>query len=254
MIREALEYLHSLGTANRFEVAAGDHGVHYFDRQVYPCPLPTKKVAAAVDLSTLRSLARFVVVNIDKLSLERHIITCGPSEVSLVSHLSTHHRDRETVARARYTSPFSLAEWQSVDQFLPALESVCEENDGREQLAQLLSAIDVSSAERRERQGMGFQVKVLHGVSGEGWADVDKPFQLAPFRSFPEAGQEHSPFLLQVRVSERETSKQVSVRLREVDGGAWARRAAERVGQAVERELQAAAKELKVGIMPTVIW
>ena len=254
MLKEALSYLReNLGVAKEYEIDGAARDSRYFDREVYPCPLPDVPRPEPLMLSTLSGLVGYVEADIDKIDMGSHLIHVGADRVEVLGPLSHPHRRREVLARASYTNETAevIGRPMPIDRIFPLLQEHFERNNDLDLLLSILSEIDVIDAEKRTRSGIGYEVKVNRSVGGPGWQKINDPFVLRPYRSFPEAGEQTaSRFILDIDARRTGDQSEVTVVLREIGDRSWVPAAAEAVGKKIEDALNL----LDVDTVPRVIW
>jgi hypothetical protein len=177
---EAIAYIAEyLAPANVFSVAPDAVDSTFFDKPVHRPDLPRPTPLAEVRLlSTLKSLAQYLTVNVDELALDQHLLhVVNPGQVDLVSRLEDFHRRRETVVSARYTSGVDvyLDKWVSLEEMNIALMSLFTEGGDRTALLATLKSVKTENAEIRDDDGMGQKVNVSMGAVSVGTVKIQFP-------------------------------------------------------------------------------
>lgn len=249
IIRDALEYLISLGRANETTVPPEDTEYRFFDKPQYrPDPPRPAPLATTRTVGTLRSLAAYLAENIDGLDLAQHLLhVVGPGEVQLISRLEDFHRRRETVVSATYDSGVGalLGRWIDLETAMIGLMSLFTSEGDRDKLLDTLKSVKREKAEIAEDDGMNQRVVVQAGVASLATARIVNPVRLYPFCSFPEAPQTERLFVVRLQ-----DAGGVQVLLKPADGEAWRVEATRRVADALADYLRGSG----LGDTPAIIY
>lgn len=108
------------------------------------------------------------------------------------------------------------------EEFVIELRSRFVPNEGTEYLLDLFSRMDINEKSTSEDNGITQQVTVRQGISLKDMETVRPIVKLIPYRTFFEAAQPESEFLVRV-------DREGSIGIFEADGGMWKRTAKEYV-------------------------
>lgn len=163
-------------------------------------------------------------------ALHEFILGLGDSEV-VYTPLTVHVVDHKTVEvygpmgdkyrkREKYLvingdiPAHKFNSWLSLEDMLVWLQSCFMDNEDRQQLLTLLSSVAETDSAKITDDGITQQVTIRTGVVTTGVQAVRPIWKLRPMRTFAEAEQPESAFLLRLR-------KGGQTALFEADGGAW---------------------------------
>ncbi|MEM8931168.1 MAG: hypothetical protein AAGE94_08330 [Acidobacteriota bacterium] len=256
---QTLERLVGLGDLTIVQDVEGQAPVFIGAGKVHSYPLPPKPPAATpLTFTTLSSMARFVVANIDGHELDQLVLVATHDRVELRSTLSRPHNERQCYAVAVHGLNWesAIGQWVPLKQLVPMLGSLFEGAGDVEAIIDLLSSVKVSTSTEVSKNGLGWRAEAKEDLAGNGWSEVDRPyFRLHPFRMFPEAGdQPGSRMLVDVDVREYIDGKAVAGQITVADGDGWMAEAAEQVGAALEGLLTLTATDAGYdGPLPAVL-
>lgn len=169
-----------------------------------------------VTLNTLESLADIIKIELEKAHQPLFVNVKSPEQVDVFS--TYHHEEncrRDYIYAAKAELPdISLNTFIGHENFMIALRSKFVENEDVEYLLDLLSKITDKNSVESEDNGLSQTVQARKGVVMVENVPVRPKVKLAPFRTFLEADQPESEFL--VRLKEGGL-----IGLFEADGGAW---------------------------------
>jgi len=218
--KDALQYLVESTTTRRFEPDQAPA----FSRPVFRAPrMPPDPLPQTLDVWTLAAVAAYLKENRDDLELDRHVVHVhGPHCVTLEGPLRGEHRHRETPIRcsldpSRWTlsDPMQL----SLPEAITALQAmpIDGRHESHEQTREILLDFKTEESELYEDDGVAQRVKTERGGTSA-WARLPKPHTiLRPWRTFPEAVQPASPYVVRIDTSGGEP--RISFHL--ADGGSW---------------------------------
>ena len=112
--------------------------------------------------------------------------------------------------------------YRTYEEFVIELRSRFVPNEGTEYLLDLFSRMDINEKSTSEDNGITQQVTVRQGISLKDMETVRPIVKLIPYRTFFEAAQPESEFLVRV-------DREGSIGIFEADGGMWKRTAKEYV-------------------------
>lgn len=233
MLKEFAQYIVGLGEATPRLVTSEQTETTFFDKPVYrpdpPRPVPQ---AAPRQVATLRSFARYLEHNVDRLALADHLVhVVAPGKVELVSRLEDLHRRRETVLVAAYESGVDayLDRWVDLESMVIGLMALFGPDGDRAAVLDILKSLTKEKAEIREDNGLSQRVTVQAGVAMRSAITTPNPVTLFPFSVFPEAALVPRLFVLRIKDQDG-----ISVLLRPADGNAWETLAVENVAMAIQ--------------------
>ena len=222
MIKEALQWLADQGEPKRIE---GIDPIR-FSGQIYKPPGYSRGVS--LGFSTLESLVGYANSGLDSLEEEAlFVVVDSPNQVSL--HMSADADPEAEVERAllaQATCSSALVEPQrgtedqvrgEVEWMQIFLRSQCVQTATRDELIKALGLIKDEEIRTVSDDGFSQEVTVTDGVRLQ--RDVLDPIvNLIPYRTFREVDQVESEFLVRVH---KGRSGELSISIREADGGAW---------------------------------
>lgn len=130
--------------------------------------------------------------------------------------------ERSVWYRTEADVPGFKSGYRSYEEFVVELRSRFVPNEGVDYLLDLFSRMDINEKTASEDNGITQQVTVRQGISLKDVETVRPIVKLAPYRTFFEAEQPESEFLVRV-------DREGSIGLFEADGGMWKRTAKENV-------------------------
>lgn len=156
----------------------------------------------------------------------------GPDDVRVVS--PNVGKENQTFLYARAVFCSSVGNWnhfQAMDEFIMALQVSCQLTPERDRLLKHVGALTAGLAAEIMDDGTSQQVTARRGLmSADKKTAFTNPVQLAPFRTFPEVEQPHSPFVLRLRQTGEGQNLTAQAALIEAGGGAWAAEAICNIG------------------------
>lgn len=183
-------------------------------------PEPTPLV-----VHTLSGLVDYVMANRDALTLTEMLVhVVGPARVDLLTPVRGDFQQRLTFLSAQMPDRFAgvpvgfaFGRWLDLESLTIALSALFEDTGDRAAVLKLLGSIVNDASVKRTDDGFSQSVTAKSGIALVESVKVPNPVMLAPFRTFPEAGQPTSPFLLRLA----KDGEGVRGALFEADGGAW---------------------------------
>lgn len=177
-------------------------------------------------LTTLKSLAAFVIENPQGLDLEGAIVKI---DEQLNVHLVSRPRDEDKqstlyIQVANPVSPFRFGVHYGSEAFSIALKTLFVDDEQAHDLWETASTIQIDEGVTFVDDGMSQRIIVQKGTSAasKGSKTIPTITMLKPYRIFPECEQVESPFLVRLK-GDKDTG--ASVALYETDGGIWKIRA-----------------------------
>lgn len=192
-------------------VVVSDSGVSKWDDPRFP----------GITLQTLSGLVDYCKANLDKLELKTkamvHVFCHNRVELKSISQGDWLYRDVYVSAIFDAPQQFSFGRWLDQEDFVIEAQAKFVDDADRERVLKLVASITTGATTTVADDGVSQTVMTKAGVSLKGKIQVENPFNLKPYRTFHEAMQPSSPFILRVRQS----GDSVAVALFEADGGAW---------------------------------
>lgn len=213
MIKNALEYLVSLGKAERHEIG----GQQFTDK---PLHLVKEPVANELQVSTLSSLVDYLksdFLDADITSDYEHVILLhikSPTEVLALSPLNN-DKNRDKFIRAIAPIPeFYFDRWYDRESFNIKLQSCFVKNDDRNVMLKVVGNTKEEMVKEIGDDGISQAVVAKTGIASVGNVEVPNPVSLAPYRTFVEVEQPTSDFIFRMQNGPE-------CALFEADGGKW---------------------------------
>lgn len=195
---------------------------------------------AELTVHNLRGFCGFINNDIDKLiSGKPHlIIVNGPKSVDLMSAVDDIEQRRTILVHAeinRALKEFPFGEFLDQEEFAIAFRSlfVPGKKDDFDYVLSYASKLVGGTQIDGDDDGITQKVTVRRGLSGalKDREELKPIVKLTPYRTFREAKQPESEFLLRVRLDKNEAP---TVALFEADGGAWINQATENVVEYIQ--------------------
>lgn len=231
MIQKALQYLVQLGRQEIVQIGGkqftlGPSGLKYIAD-----PLP-----ARLDFHTLSGLAEYVTCDVDNLSRGGAFLHVeSPWVVSLLRPLR--HDDMARMQLAQST-PLQKPQHR-FGQFMPAEEFAIwlmtgfADGEDRAGVVRLVGNMRAEKVQTLTDDGFTQVAAVKAGVTRVSEIEVKNPVTLRPYRTFPEAEQPTSPFILRLK----EDDGAIMAALFEVQDPTWMVRAAENIRDRLREEV-----------------
>ena len=195
---------------------------------------------ATVTVHNLRGFCDFIKNDIDKKIKGKPglIVINDPKSVELISALD--NEARRTVLISAHISPkislFPFGSFMEQEKFVILFRSMFLESADFDYVLNYVSKIVDNTIIEDEDDGITQTVTVKKGTSGalKDKATLKPIVSLKPFRSFVEAEQVESEFLLRIN---KQSGGTPTIALFEADGGAWINQATENVAEYIRREI-----------------
>lgn len=233
--KESLQYLVELGRKAGEVITVGDalylKTADGLDPILFPAP-------AALQVCTLQGLVDYVRADVD------HLFPASEGEggrfllridnyasVTLLSGIHGPHAQRDKIAFVQANAPqIMLDEYLSAEDFVIMVMTRFLEDENRQKVLAIASNLVDEQTLHTADDGISQRATVRKGISMNGEVTVKNPVFLRPRRTFVEAEQPASPFVLRV-------SSGGKVGLYEADGGAWKHEAVANVSKWLHHEL-----------------
>jgi hypothetical protein len=192
----------------------------YTTRPAFPVLEPLPKPLELSNLSSIVEYVKSVAENdgADPSKLIVHVES--PFVASVISPIVGEFDQRPVHAQAReFFSWKGAGQWMTPEQFIVMLRSQFLEDDETARILAVVGNIEDSAVKRTADDGVTQQVTVSAGIVRRTDVAVPSRVTLTPFRSFVEAQQAPSQFVLRMQSGNGEAPP--SIALFEADGGAW---------------------------------
>jgi hypothetical protein len=234
--KETIEKIEQL-VKDSMIVEAGD-GREYSARNLEPVMyIPRPDI---VVVHNLRGFCGFINNDVDKrITEDGHLIVVdSPKRVRLISRVCGDDLGRDELVRAEIDkglSEFPFGNFLSQEEFAIWFRSLFLRKDGDdfEYVLSYVSKLTGGKEIEGEDDGITQRVSVKRGLSGalKEQVGLKAIVRLTPYRTFREAEQPESEFLLRVRLDNDDVP---TAALYEADGGAWINQATENVVQYIQ--------------------
>ncbi len=218
MLAEAIKTLLELRRPDTVEV----NGLQYFtDPEGGAGILAKPPLPIAIALTTLTGFVDAVKAGIDGLSsVSVAVHVENYKTVKLVGVRSNDYGDRQTFITAIHQSygDFPFGVYMDPESFIIKLQSGFIANENMNRLMMLVSSLTVANQVQTQDDGVTQTVTVKKGAVARGTATVNPRWPLVARRTFVEADQPETEFLLRMK---GEDGSLPQIALHEVDGGAW---------------------------------
>lgn len=215
MIQKALQYLISLGAT---EIKKDQDGVKWahapgrVDRVLNPLP-------ETLEFHTLEGLAQYITVDPDDINADRFLHIESPTLVRLLESIDDTDPRRVTLATAVFTPPTQrFGQYLIVEDFLIWLATGFVDACDRAGVIKLVGNLRSEKVQTLADDGFTQQAAVRAGVSKVAEIEIKNPVTLQPYRTFSEAAQPASPYVL--RLKEQDDGS-MRVALFEVGDTSW---------------------------------
>lgn len=210
MIKEAIQYIVGLSSPHLHTI----HNAIYTDKQMSRVMAPC---IPALEVHTLSAISEYINRHPDQDIPENLLLHIkNYNEVSLYGPPNI-DAIRPLIINAVLQDQRSLfGKWHDAESFNIILQSCFAPNEHSAAVLKMIGNIADQSVKNLGDDGITQQVTVKSGISILARERVPNPVSLIPYRTFPEAKQPKSLFVLRVR-----SEHGVEAALFEADGGAW---------------------------------
>lgn len=225
MLKEALQYLISLGEVKTLEINGQTYATKDLDMVSVPKP-------SALVTTTLTAMVDYLKTDMDKKYSERLLIHVkAPDEVVLYSELRG-DADREIYMKCEALTPdINFEKFIDTEKFNIMLQSSFVRNEDCSILLQVVGNVKDEAVKETGDDGVTQVVTMKTGVAQVQPVKVPNPVALAPFRTFPEIDQVESKFIFRMQEGPKAA-------IFEADGGAWRNETMARIKSYLEEQLQ----------------
>jgi len=206
MIKEAIQYLLSLGTVEQHAV----NGQTYSDKQLHLLPEPTPGTLIVRNLSGVVDYLQSNYDNQPPVLIQ----IASPTKVHVYSTFNNDMKRKQLIQAEALLPDIPFEKFMDTEHFNVLLQSCFVTNDFRADLLAVVGSITESNVTTVGDDGVSQQVTGKSGVAILGNIPVPNPVLLKPYRTFVEIPQPESSFIFRMRTGP-------SCALFEADGGAW---------------------------------
>lgn len=234
-LQGALEYAVDLASPD-MEVFYGNDGTEYVRNHGNICELTEykrrDKAPETMSTSTLSSVVDFLMHDIDGgtyAAMDRSIIhVVSPHTVMLTTEVKeTGQRWDRLIARA-HVNTFNFDQYMERENFNVSLLTDFEDSGDRADVLACIGRLSSSTVTEGADDGITQSASIRQGVQRSMTVDIKNPVTLTPYRTFPEATQPESGFVLRLKSGQRE-GEMPTVALFECDGSMWKNQAIENI-------------------------
>lgn len=181
--------------------------------------VPAVKIADQLGVNTLRGLIDYVVQSIDddtRGKIFAHIYS--ESRVDICQHLDNSNR-RGWLVTAEYKNQlFTFGHKYDQASFITLLQANFVDTADRTKLQKIVGGLTDESSLHLVDDGVSQKTTAKVGITTQERIETPNPFELAPYRTFPEIEQPVSEFILRLH---RQADGVPLVSLHESDNAAW---------------------------------
>lgn len=224
MIKEAIEYILKIGTADILETNGRSYSTQ---------PLQLLDKEARVDPIRIQSLTGIIEYIQSGFDHDEKVMIHveDPSHVNLYTALNR-DKDRQFYLASTANLPrIHFDRFMKTEEFVIMLQSNFIATPNRDQLLKLIGSIVEDDSVETKDDGIAQTAVVKNGVATRGEAKIPNPVTLQPFRTFVEVRQPASDFILRIR-------KGPEAALFEADGAAWQLNAMHSIKEYLQEQLK----------------
>lgn len=223
MLKEALQYIHSLARPAVVEVSGKNFSTVNLTR------ISEQSSVTELKVNTLTGLVDYIKSQFDGVA-KFMIQVKSPTEVLLFDALDSTN-ERRTYIQAKALLPqITFERFMERENFQIMMQANFVENTHKNVVLDIISNIVEDGKAEVKDNGLSQQVTVKKGVASLGYETIPGRVSLKPFRTFAEVSQPESEFILRLREG-------AQVGLFEADGGAWELNAIHAIKEHLSAEL-----------------
>lgn len=233
-LKEALQYIVGLGTANVRKIELPDGTVQAYSDK--PLTMLKKHIPMAdyMEMSTLSSLVDYIKSKVDTMADKMIVQVVSPVEVKLFSQLDE-ERNRESLVVVRAQVPsFNYNSFIDHETFCINVQSKFLDDPDTDKaiLLRFSGTVEQGTVAEYGDDGVTQKATVKTGIASKQDAVVPNPVYLRPFRTFVEVEQPVSEFIFRMK-----DNHGICCAIFEADGGAWKNAAMKNIKNYLEFEL-----------------
>ena len=214
MLKEAMEYITSLGRASQEIITKEINGETYTKGDLHRLPID---MASRMSLNTLSAVVDYIKTSVaDERIKTPYIVEVEHDKVNVFSGLD----ERLNRTHLAYVKPLlpdiNFNYYMNMEEFVIQLKTCFIETDNLNRLVSIVSSITDEAKVSFEDDGVGMKISQVSGttIKSKENLQINPIVRLAPYRTFTEVEQPESRFLLRVRDGGK-------LALHEADGGMW---------------------------------
>lgn len=208
MIKEALEYLISLGNIQQFTVGTQE----FSTQKLHLIPSDTPSI---LQVRSLSGLVEYLTSKFDQDEFGKRMIqVLSPTEVIVYSSFNRDYQRNEYIKATAMLPSFSFDRWYDSEEFNIKLQSAFVKNEDRDIMLKVVGNIKEENVRQIGDDGVSQAVQAKVGVATVATVQVPNPVVLAPYRTFVEVEQPSSEFIFRMQNGPH-------CALFVADGGAW---------------------------------
>lgn len=214
MLKEAMEYITSLGRASQEIITKEINGETYTKGELHRLPID---IASKMRFNTLSAVVDYIKTSVaDERIKTPYIVNVEHDEVNVYSGLD----ERLNRTHLAYVKPLlpniDFNYYMDMESFVIQLKTCFLETDNLNRLVSIVSSITDEAKVSFEDDGIGMKISQVSGttIKSKENLQINPIVRLAPYRTFTEVEQPESRFLLRVRDGGK-------LALYEADGGMW---------------------------------
>lgn len=214
MLKEAMEYITSLGRASQEIITKEINGETYTKGDLHRLPID---MASKMRFNTLSAVVDYIKTSVaDERIKTPYIVNVEHDEVNVYSGLD----ERLNRTHLAYVKPLlpdiNFNYYMNMEEFVIQLKTCFLETDNLNRLVSIVSSITDEAKVSFEDDGIGMKISQVSGttIKSKENLQINPIVRLAPYRTFTEVEQPESRFLLRVRDGGK-------LALYEADGGMW---------------------------------
>lgn len=214
MLKEAMEYITSLGNKSQEIITKEINGETYTKDDLHRLPID---MASKMRFNTLSAVVDYIKTSVaDERIKTPYIVNVEHDEVNVYSGLD----ERLNRTHLAYVKPLlpviNFNYYMGMEEFVIQLKTCFIETDNLNRLVSIVSSITDEAKVSFEDDGIGMKISQVSGttIKSKENLQINPIVRLAPYRTFTEVEQPESRFLLRVRDGGK-------LALYEADGGIW---------------------------------
>lgn len=214
MLKEAMEYITSLGNKSQEIITKEINGETYIKGDVNRLPVD---MASRMGFNTLSAVVDYIKTSVaDERIKTPYIVEVEHDKVNVFSGLD----ERLNRTHLAYVKPLlpdiNFNYYMNMEEFVIQLKTCFIETDNLNRLVSIVSSITDEAKVSFEDDGIGMKISQVSGttIKSKENLQINPIVRLAPYRTFTEVEQPESRFLLRVRDGGK-------LALYEADGGMW---------------------------------
>lgn len=224
MLKEALQYLISLGNVNTVQVGTQTYATQ-------PLHLVKEPVVAPIDVRSLSGLIEYIKSEFDGTEkLMVHVVS--PTKVVAFTQQNGDAARKTFITATAMVPEFAYGRFHQVEEFIISLQAGFVPYGNHADILKLVGNIKEENVQQFGDDGVSQAVTAKMGIAAVETVKVPNPVVLKPFRTFVEIDQPESEFVFRLKNGP-------TAALFEADGGAWKIAAMQSIREHLAKELAA---------------